>query len=87
MNVNVCQFVCVCASFPFCFKGGMWPLIVLISDHCLYFYFTVIAGSLLVSIYTYWAGIMHVAILSDQLRIYSLGWIKPLKLDPRLKMY
>ena len=27
--------VCVCASFPFSFEGGMWDLIVLIPDYCL----------------------------------------------------
>ena len=30
--------VCVCASFPFGFEGGMLDLIVLIPDHCLSFY-------------------------------------------------
>ena len=25
--VNVYQFVCVCASFPFGFEGGMWDRI------------------------------------------------------------
>ena len=29
--------ICLCASFPFDFKGGMWDLIV--PDHCLSFYF------------------------------------------------
>ena len=32
--------ICVCASFPFGFEGGMWDLIVLIPDHCLSIYFT-----------------------------------------------
>ena len=31
--------ICVCASFPFGFLGGMLGLIVLILDQCLYFYF------------------------------------------------
>ena len=31
--------VCVCASVPFDFEGGIWDLIVLILDHCLSFYF------------------------------------------------
>ena len=35
--VNVYQFVCVCASFPFGFEGGMWDLIVVVPDHCLFF--------------------------------------------------
>ena len=38
--VNVYQFVCVCASFPFVFEDGIWDLVVLISDHCLSIYFT-----------------------------------------------
>ena len=37
--VNVYQFVCVCASFPFGFEGGVWDLIVVVPDHCLSFYF------------------------------------------------
>ena len=32
--------ICVCASFPFGFEGGMWDLIVLIPDNCLSIYFT-----------------------------------------------
>ena len=28
---------CVCLSFPFDFEGGMWELIVLIPDHCLFY--------------------------------------------------
>ena len=36
--VNVHEFLCVCASFPFGFEGGMWNLIVLIPDHCLSIY-------------------------------------------------
>ena len=28
----------VCASFQFGFEGGMWDLILLISNQCLYFY-------------------------------------------------
>ena len=36
--VNVYQF-CVCPSFPFGFKGGMWDMIVLVPDHCLSIYF------------------------------------------------
>ena len=27
----------ICASFPFGFEGGMWDLIILVSDHCLSF--------------------------------------------------
>ena len=38
-SVNVYQF-CVCPSFPFGVKGGMWYLIVLIPDYCLSIYFT-----------------------------------------------
>ena len=37
--MNICRFVCVCASFPFCFEGGMWDLIVVFPDHCLSIYF------------------------------------------------
>ena len=33
-----CLSVCVCASFPFGFEGGIWDLIVLILDHCLSIY-------------------------------------------------
>ena len=29
---------CVCPSFPFDIAGGMWNVIVLISDHCLSIY-------------------------------------------------
>ena len=29
----------VCASFPSCFEGGMWDLIISIPDHCLSIYF------------------------------------------------
>ena len=35
--VNVYQFLCV-SFFSFGFEGGMWDLIVLISDHCLSIY-------------------------------------------------
>ena len=31
--------VCVCASFPFGFEGGMWELIVLVPGHYFPFYF------------------------------------------------
>ena len=31
--------ICVRASFPFGFNGGMWDLIVLVPDHCLCFFF------------------------------------------------
>ena len=31
--------LCLCPSFPFGFKGGMWYLILLIPDHCLSIYF------------------------------------------------
>ena len=31
--------VCVCASFPFGYEGGMWDVIVLVPDHCLSVYF------------------------------------------------
>ncbi|MEW8547338.1 MAG: hypothetical protein AB2693_27840, partial [Candidatus Thiodiazotropha sp.] len=34
--------LCTCTSFPIGFKSGMWDLIVLIPEHCLSFYFTVI---------------------------------------------
>ena len=30
--------ICVCASFPLGFEGGMWELIVFIPDHCLSFF-------------------------------------------------
>ena len=36
--VNVLS-VCVYASFPFGFEGGMWDLIALIPDNCLSIYF------------------------------------------------
>ena len=29
----------MCSSFPFGFEGGVWDLIVLIPDHCLFVYF------------------------------------------------
>ena len=29
---------CMCLSFPFGIEGGMWDVIVLIPDHCLYIY-------------------------------------------------
>ena len=38
--VEVCHFVCECASFPFVFEGGMLDLIVhitVVPDHCLSF--------------------------------------------------
>ena len=38
--VRACVCVCVCVCFLFGFDGGMWDLIVLISDHCLSFYFS-----------------------------------------------
>ena len=38
--VNV--YLCVCASFPFNFEGGLWDLIVLVPDHCLSFYFSTV---------------------------------------------
>ena len=31
--------ICMCASFPFGFDGGMWDLIVIVSDHCISFHF------------------------------------------------
>ena len=34
-HLSVCM--CVCASFPFSFEGGMCDLIVLIPDYCLSF--------------------------------------------------
>ena len=34
--------VCECASFHFGFEGGMWDLIVLVLDHCHYFYFSML---------------------------------------------
>ena len=37
--VNVFQMY-VFISFPFGFGGGMWDLIILISDHCISIYFT-----------------------------------------------
>ena len=37
--VNVYQFLCV-SFFPFGFNVGMWDLIVLISDRCLFIHFT-----------------------------------------------
>ena len=30
--------VCVCAYFRFGFKGGIWDLVVLLSDHSIYVY-------------------------------------------------
>ena len=36
--VNSYQFVCVLLFF-FCFQGGMWDLIVLVPDHCLFLLF------------------------------------------------
>ena len=33
--------VCVCASFPFSFADGMWDLIVLVPDHCLFTFLSV----------------------------------------------
>ena len=30
--------VCECASFHFCFKGGMWDSILLVPDHSLSFH-------------------------------------------------
>ena len=30
--------VCMCTSFPFDFEGGIWDLIILISDHYLSIY-------------------------------------------------
>ena len=35
-SLNVYQFS-ACPSFPFGFKGGMWDVIVLITDYCLLF--------------------------------------------------
>ena len=37
--VNV-YHLCMCVSLPFGFESGMWDLIVLVPDHCLYFYFS-----------------------------------------------
>ena len=34
-----CLSICVCASFPFAFEGGIWGLIVLVPGHCPSFYF------------------------------------------------
>ena len=31
--------VCLCASFPFGFEGGMWDLSLLIRGHCLFICF------------------------------------------------
>ena len=36
--VNVYKILCVCPSFPFGIKDGMWDVIVLIPDHCLSIY-------------------------------------------------
>ena len=36
-----------CASFPFGFYGGMWDLIALVPDQCLFFLLTVITEPLL----------------------------------------
>ena len=33
--------ICECASLPFSFEGGTLVLIVLVSDHCLSFYFSI----------------------------------------------
>ena len=35
-----CLSVFVCVSFPFGFEGAMWDLIILVSEHCISFYFT-----------------------------------------------
>ena len=35
----LCVYVCVFASFPFGFEGGMWDLMVLLPGHSLSFYF------------------------------------------------
>ena len=40
--VGVGQIFCVCPSFPFGIEGGMW-MIVLIPDHCLSIYFTILS--------------------------------------------
>ena len=34
--------LCVCASFPFGYEGGMWDLILLIPDYCLCLYLHVL---------------------------------------------
>ena len=39
-TVNVfrdCLSVCVCASFPYGFLGGMWDLTLLVPDYCILF--------------------------------------------------
>ena len=45
-NVHESLPLCVCASFPYGPKSGMWGLIVLVSDHCLSFYFSFYRASL-----------------------------------------
>ena len=40
-TVNVfrdCLSVCVCASFPYGFLGGMWDLTLLVPDYCILFF-------------------------------------------------
>ena len=39
IHSSYCLSIWVCASFSFCFEGGMWDMIVLVPDHCLSFYF------------------------------------------------
>ena len=41
--------ICVCASFPFGFEGGMWDFIVLVPDHCLSFDFSVFRQTIPIS--------------------------------------
>ena len=36
---RVCLSICVCASVPFGFEGGMWDLIVFIPNRCFPIYF------------------------------------------------
>ena len=38
-NVHESLPLCMCASFPYGPKSGMWGLIVLVSDHCLFLLF------------------------------------------------
>ena len=42
-----CLSVCVCASFPFGFKGGMWDLIVLVPGHAYLCTFAIKVATLL----------------------------------------
>ena len=42
----------VCASFPFGFEGQTWDLIILVPEHCLFFFFECVT-------YFRWKGLKH----------------------------